>query len=159
MLYAVLKTLHLLAVIVWVGGMAFAHFFLRPALAQLEPPPQRLKLMVAVLQRFFAAVLVAVLVIVIGGAWMIGEVHQQAAATGGRLVMPLTWTLMTALGLLMAAIFGYIRFGLFARMQRALAAGDNAGAASTLAQIRTWVGINLAIGTAIVVMMGLGLPR
>lgn len=159
MLYAILKTLHLLAVIVWVGGMAFAHFFLRPALTQLEPPPQRLKLMAVVLQRFFAAVLVAVLVIVIGGAWMIGEVHQQAASTGGRLVMPLTWTLMTALGLVMAAIFGYIRFALFGRMQRALAAGDNTGAASALAQIRTWVGVNLVIGTAIVVMMGLGLPR
>jgi uncharacterized membrane protein len=44
-------------------------------------------------------------------------------------------------------------------MQRGLAAADSAAAASALAQIRTWVSINLAIGTAIVVMMGLGLPR
>jgi uncharacterized membrane protein len=159
MVYAILKTLHLLAVIVWVGGMAFVHFFLRPALTQVEPPPQRLKLMAAVLHRFLAAVLVAVLVIVLGGVWMIGEAHQQAVATGGRLVMPLTWTLMTALGLLMAAIFGYIRWVLFNRMQHALAAGDNAGAAAALGQVRAWVGVNLAIGTAIVVMMTLGLPR
>jgi putative copper export protein len=33
MLYASLKTLHLLALIVWLGGMVFVHFFLRPALA------------------------------------------------------------------------------------------------------------------------------
>jgi uncharacterized membrane protein len=159
MLYALLKTLHLLAVIVWVGGMTFVQFFLRPSLVQVESPPQRLKLMAAVLERFFAAVLVAVLVIVLGGAWMIGEAHQQAVATGGRLVMPLVWSLMTVLGLLMAAIFGHIRFVLFRRMQRGLASADSAAAASALAQIRSWVSINLAIGTAIVVMMGLGLPR
>ena len=37
MLYASLKTVHLLAIIVWLGGMVFAMFFLRPALATLEP--------------------------------------------------------------------------------------------------------------------------
>ncbi len=37
MIYAILKTLHVLSVIVWIGGMVFAHFFLRPAVAQLEP--------------------------------------------------------------------------------------------------------------------------
>ena len=61
MLYNSLKLLHLLAVIVWVGGMVFAHFFLRPATQALEPP-QRLRLMHDVLQRFLAAVGVAVLI-------------------------------------------------------------------------------------------------
>ena len=58
MLYALLNALHVLAIVVWVGGMVFAHFFLRPAVAAL-PPPQRLPLMQAVLGRFFAAVLAA----------------------------------------------------------------------------------------------------
>ena len=31
MSYALLKLVHLLAVILWVGGMLFAHCFLRPA--------------------------------------------------------------------------------------------------------------------------------
>ena len=35
MVYALLKAVHVLAVVLWVGGMAFAHFFLRPALATL----------------------------------------------------------------------------------------------------------------------------
>ena len=38
MLYRALKTLHVLAIVVWIGGMVFAHFFLRPAAARLEPP-------------------------------------------------------------------------------------------------------------------------
>ena len=44
MIYAALKTVHVLAIIVWIGGMVFAHFFLRPAVAQLEAPV-RLRLM------------------------------------------------------------------------------------------------------------------
>ncbi len=44
MIYATLKTLHVLSIIVWIGGMVFAHFFLRPAFAQLKPPV-RLRLM------------------------------------------------------------------------------------------------------------------
>ena len=55
---SLLKAVHVLAVLVWVGGMVFAHFFLRPALVLLEPP-QRLRLMHEVLRRFFAIVLVA----------------------------------------------------------------------------------------------------
>ncbi len=34
MIYATLKTLHVLSIIVWIGGMMFAHFFLRPAVCQ-----------------------------------------------------------------------------------------------------------------------------
>ena len=59
MLYATLKLVHVLSLIVWIGGMVFAHFFLRPATLSLEPP-QRVRLMHDVLQRFFAAVSVAV---------------------------------------------------------------------------------------------------
>ena len=58
MFYAILKTIHLLSIIVWIGGMVFAHFFLRPAVAMLEAP-ERVRLMHAVLGRFFNAVLVA----------------------------------------------------------------------------------------------------
>ena len=64
MLYATLKLLHVLAIVVWIGGMVFAHFFLRPAAMQL-PPPQRIPLMHGALQRFFSAVLVAVAVVLV----------------------------------------------------------------------------------------------
>ena len=38
MLFILFKLLHLLAIIIWVGGMFFAHFFLRPAVQGLQPP-------------------------------------------------------------------------------------------------------------------------
>lgn len=52
MIFSVLKLIHVLAVVLWVGGMAFAHFFLRPSVQALEPPV-RLRLLHAVMKRFF----------------------------------------------------------------------------------------------------------
>lgn len=155
MLYATLKLLHLGAITVWVGGMVFAHFFLRPALAALEPP-QRLRLMQAVLGRFFAAVTVAVGLALASGAWMIGDVHQRVAATGGQLVLPIGWTLMTLLGVVMTAIFAFIRLLPYRRLQRAVAAGAWPAAAEALAQIRRWVVVNLVIGVVIIAVAVLG---
>ena len=54
MLYNALQFVHVLSIIVWVGGMVFAHFFLRPAAQALEPP-LRVRLMHDVLQRFLGA--------------------------------------------------------------------------------------------------------
>ena len=69
MIYALLKLVHLLSVIVWMGGMAFSHFFLRPALAELDPPAKA-RLMAAVLSRFLNTVLVLSTVTVVSGLWM-----------------------------------------------------------------------------------------
>ena len=71
MLYAVLQFVHVIAVILWVGGMFFAHCFLRPAAAKLEPPV-RLTLMSSVLGPFLDAVMAAIALILLTGAGMIG---------------------------------------------------------------------------------------
>ena len=82
MIYATLKTLHVLSIIVWIGGMVFAHFFLRLAVAQFEPAV-RLRLMHAVLGRFFQAVLAASLLTLATGVWMLGRVAKQEAGPCG----------------------------------------------------------------------------
>ncbi|WP_028602801.1 CopD family protein [Ottowia thiooxydans] len=151
MLYATLKLVHILSLIVWIGGMVFAHFFLRPAIQTLEPAA-RVRLMADVLQRFFNAVLVAILLVLGSGLWMIGRVAKQTVQSGGSFSMPLSWTIMATLGLVMMAIFGHIRFALFKRLQRAVVAADWAAGGKALASIRTWVGVNLAIGVLVVVI-------
>jgi len=45
MLLHVLQALHVLGAVLWVGGMFFVLFALRPALPQLEPAAERPKLM------------------------------------------------------------------------------------------------------------------
>jgi uncharacterized membrane protein len=151
MLYATLKTLHVLSIIVWIGGMVFAHLFLRPAVARLEAPV-RLQLMHDVLGRFFQAVLVASLVTLASGVWMLGRVAKQVVQSGGKFEMPLAWTVMAVLGVVMVAIFMHIRFALFKRLGRAVAASDWAVGGATLAQIRTWVSINLGIGIVVLLV-------
>lgn len=151
MIYATLKLLHILAIVVWIGGMVFAHFFLRPAAQQL-PPPQRVALMHGALQRFFNAVLVSIAVVLATGLWMIGRVAKETVQAGLAFNMPLDWTLMAALGIVMMAIFGHIRFALFKRLSKAVAVQDWPAGGATLASIRTWVSVNLAIGVVIIVI-------
>lgn len=145
MLDALLRTAHLLAAIVWIGGMVFAHFCLRPSLAVIEPPPQRLALMRAVLGRFFAWVAGAALLAVATGVGM--------AARRGWALAPSLW-LMAAGGLVMLVIFGGIRHARYPRLCAALDRGAPAEAAAQLASIRAWVLVNLVIGTVIVVAAG-----
>lgn len=148
MIYATLKLVHLLALIVWIGGMVFAHFFLRPATLALEPP-QRLRLMHDTLGRFFKAVLIAAVIVLASGLWMIGRVAKESVQAGLGFNMPLSWTIMATLGIVMIAIFGHIRFALYKRLSRTVAAGNWSAGAAALASIRTWVAINLSIGVAI----------
>ena len=88
--------------------------------------------------------------VVVWGLWMIGNVARQAAQSGARFAMPLDWTIMATLGIVMMAIFGHIRFALFRRLQRAVAASDWPAGGQAMAAIRQWVAVNLGLGVAIV---------
>ena len=152
MLMAMLKALHVLAVVVWVGGMAFAHFCLRPSLVLLEPPA-RVKFMHAVLGRFFNLVLGAAGLILISGFWMVGRAARQAAQSGGQFQWPMDWVVMTAVGLLMVALFGHIRFVLFKRLSAAVQAADVPAAAAAIAAIRPLVALNLGLGLGVIALV------
>lgn len=156
MLFIGFKLLHLLAVIIWVGGMFFAHFFLRPAAQGLQPS-DRVTLMHGVLQRFFAWVLVLAVVVLVSGIGMIGSIHAMAAQAGGQFNMPINWMVMSILGVVMMAVFGHIRFALFKRLDTAVTAKDWPAGGKALESIRKWVSLNLALGLVIVVMLRLPL--
>lgn len=156
MIYALLKLVHVLSIVVWVGGMVFGQFFLRPAALQLEPP-LRIRLMHGALQRFFSAVLVAAVLTLGSGLWMIARTAKENVQAGLAFNMPLNWTVMATLGIVMVAIFGHIRFALFKRLGTAVIASDWSAGGQALASIRTWVSINLALGIAtiaVTVLMG-----
>ncbi|TAG79475.1 MAG: hypothetical protein EAZ24_02315 [Burkholderiales bacterium] len=149
MLYNLLKFVHVLSIIVWIGGMVYTLFFLRPSLTPLAPA-QRVQLMHDVLGRFFKAVLYVSTLALFSGLWMIGRVAKQTVQAGGSFAWPTSWLVMTVLGVVMILIFGHIRFALFKRLQRAVTASDWPAGGAALEQIRTWVGINLAIGVVII---------
>ena len=151
MFYSALKTLHILTIIVWVGGMVFAHFYLRPSVASLEPPV-RLRFMTEVLGRFFRHVLVASLLAVVTGVWMIGRAARNAAEANVAFKMPLDWRIMAATGVLMLLDFLVIRFLFYPKMTKAVSLADWPAAAAGMASIRRWVSVNLVLGLLTVVV-------
>jgi len=143
----VLLLLHLLGVVLWVGGMGFGVMALRPSLAALDAPT-RLGLMGRVHTKFFRIVWVAMPLVVLSGYLLMFGVH------GG--FRGVTWPIhvMHLLGLIMAGIFATIWFGPYKKLMRALAEGP-AGlplAAASNESIRKLVGINFTLGVIAIAM-------
>lgn len=134
--------LHLAGVIVWVGGMSFAYFCLRPAAAQLLEPPLRLPLWVATFERFFRLVAVAVVLILLTGFAMFAQVGFAFAPAG--------WHIMMALGLVMAGIFGYVYLVLYPRLSAHCQTAAWAAAATALNGIRRMVALNLVLSALVI---------
>jgi len=132
--------LHVIAVVIWVGGMFFAHMILRPVAATQLEPPVRLRLWVGVFSNFFPWVWSCVAAILATGLWIIFSVF------GGMGEVGLYVHAMLGLGIVMMLIFAHIYFAPFARLKRAVAAEDWQAGAKSLAQIRMMVGINILIG-------------
>ncbi len=91
--------LHALAAAIWVGGMAFAHFCLRPSVRMLDPP-QRLTVMAAVLGRFFAFVWGAIVTLLVTGYAILAI---QGFGAFGMYVH-----LMQASGIIMMLLFAHL---------------------------------------------------
>ena len=133
---------HLLAAIVWVGGMFFAHQVLRPVAAMLEPGP-RLILWSRVLGRFFAWVIAAIILLLLSGYALVFGVF------GGFRAIGLYINLMQGLGILMILLFLHLYFAPWRRFRMAVARQDWAEGARQLGQIRTIVTINLVLGLVV----------
>jgi len=158
MLYGILKTAHVLSIIVWIGGMVYTRFFLGPAAASLEAGV-RARLMQETLGRFFRVVTPVSAVALVSGMWMIGRVAKGAIISGSPFSMPLEWAVMAGLGFLMVGIYLLIRYVLYARLVLEVQAADWNSAGKSLATIRNWVSANMVIGLTIVVVVGVGIPR
>jgi uncharacterized membrane protein len=131
--------LHSLAAVVWVGGMFFALLALRPATAPLEPGP-RLELWSRVLDRFFAWVIAAIVLLLASGYGMIFGVYAGLRGIG------LHVNLMQGLGIIMILLFLHLYFAPWRRFRAALTRRDYPAAAGQLNQIRVIVTINLILG-------------
>lgn len=139
--------IHLAAVIVWIGGMVFAHFCLRPVAAAQLPPPQRLPLLAAVLGRFFSLVGWSLLLLWASG---LARFSQAGAAIPGN------WYVMAGIAAVMTAIFGLIVLRFHGRMVAAVAVQDWPAAGAAMNSIRRLVLVNLVLGLLTVAVAILG---
>jgi uncharacterized membrane protein len=138
--------LHISAAIVWLGGVSFMLFALRPAAMDL-PPPQRLPLMALVLKRFFRLVWVCIGLLLATGLVMLLSVGMKQAPVG--------WHLMLGIGLLMFAVFGHLYFGPFRRLRAAVEAADWPLAGQKLGQIAKLAQLNLVLGALAIAAVAL----
>lgn len=146
-LYSLLTTLHILGVIVWVGGMFFAYVILRPAATTLQPA-DRLTLWSNCLRTFLKWVWVALLTILISG-------HVLLMDMGGIASAAIYVKLMMTAGWVMTAIFLFLFFFPYRTLRAAVVAEEWAKASESLSLIRRCVAINLVLGLATVVATGL----
>jgi uncharacterized membrane protein len=143
--YGVIKAVHVLSAVLWVGGMFFAYAVLRPSLPVLEPP-QRLALHGQVFKRFFLVVWHAMPLLLLTGFIMVFGFY------GG--MENVTWNihLMMLIGLIMAAVFIAIVVGPYRAFRSAADVPAQAAAVDT---IRKLIGLNLLLGLITVAIAAL----
>lgn len=150
MMLHVLQALHMLGAVLWVGGMYFVLFVLRPSLPQLEPASERPKLMRRVAGRFFPMVALSIIVILVTGHLMI------ETRFGGFEGLPLYIHLMMGLGWLMVILFAYLYRWPWGDFRRAVDQGDLESAPRHLERIRHIILVNLVLGVIVVAIAATG---
>src|SRR5580692_6979546 len=129
---------HILAAIIWIGGMFFSHVVLRPSAGALDPPA-RLALWDRVLGRFFMWVWLSIAALLLSGFAMV------FIGYGGFAVLPPNISLMMTVGVLMVAIFIYINCVPWQRFHHGVATADWPNAEHNIKRIRRLVGLNLLL--------------
>ena len=142
--FSLVYSLHVLAALVWVGGMFFAWMVLRPAAVTALEGPARLKLWVEVFQGFFRWVWVAVVLLPVSGVGML-HMHFNGFEAAPRYVQ-----VMMGLYVVMTALFIRIQALMLPELRTAVAEQDWPAGAGVLGRIRRLVGINLLVGLAVV---------
>ena len=142
--------LHLLAAVIWVGGMIFAHACLRPSAVQVLEPPLRLELWVQVFRRFFVLVWISIAAILVTGYWMLFKYFGGFAAAGIHI------HIMHGAGLLMVFIYLYVFFSPYRLLKQAVIIQDYPLAGAQLNRIRRMVGINILLGMLVIIVASAG---
>ena len=145
----ILIALHVLAAVVWVGGMFFAYMVLRPSAGLLEAPA-RLALWQRVFGRFFPWVWASIVILLISGYTML-FVHFGGFASAGPHIH-----IMQLTGIVMMLLLLHLYFAPWRRFSRAVETGALEDAAKQLNQIRRIVAINLVLGLLTVAVGGSG---
>ena len=142
--FALAYSLHVLAALIWVGGMFFAWMILRPAAITALEGPARLKLWVEVFQRFFVWVWVAVVILPISGVGLL-QMRFNGFETAPRYVQ-----IMMGLYIVMVALFIRIQSLQLPELRKAIEAQAWADGAAVMGRIRRLVGCNLIVGLVLV---------
>lgn len=135
--------LHQLASVVWIGGMFFAHFALRPTLKRSLEPPARIQVALGVFRRFFPWVWVCIIILWVTGGWV------SIAVLEWNLGAHITTMIGTAA--IMTLVFFYLYLVPYGRMRLYVEQEVWREASVEFARIRTLMAFNLGLGILTVV--------
>ncbi|MEW8506125.1 MAG: CopD family protein [Candidatus Thiodiazotropha sp.] len=145
---SIAMALHLLGVIVWVGGMFFAHMVMRPVFNSALEPEERVPLLLGVFNHFFPWVWGSVIAILASGFWMLFVIYENGIG--------LWLGFMTVIGVLMSAIFVYIYSMPYNRLGAAVKNQDKPKVVLAVIQIRRLILVNLILGLSVTLVAILG---
>jgi len=142
---ALLIAIHVLAVVVWVGGMFFAYMVLRQSAGPLETEA-RLALWHRVFRRFFPWVWSSVVLLLASGYGMMFLYFGGFAGAG------LYIQVMQGIGIVMMMLFLHLFFVPWRRFSDAVERSHFPEAVKQLGQIRRVVAANLVLGLATIIV-------
>lgn len=141
--------LHVLAAVVWVGGMFFAYMCLRPSLTWMDVPV-RMRLWTHVLSRFFRFVGLSAAVLLVTGFWIV------FGRFGGLRHVESHVHLMLGLGIVMMLLAAHVYFVPYKRLKRMVSVSNWPEAGKQVNQIRVFVAVNLLLGLVVVAIASAG---
>lgn len=146
---ALALALHVLAAIVWVGGMFFAYLAVRPALGELDTK-HRARIWAAIFRRFFPWVWACIVALLASGFYLAIISFDSLSRA------PIFVHVMMGLGIVMMALFAYVFFVPYQQLKTAVQTGSEPLAAHAMARIRLLIATNLTLGIVVVLVGMLG---
>jgi len=140
---------HILAAIIWIGGLFFAYLILQPSVRLLEVSI-RMAFWSQVLSRFFLWGWISNAVLLASGFAML------FMGFGGFEAVPIHVRAMMALGIITAAVYAYLYVAPWRRFRRAVAITDWTVAERSVGQVRVFATITLALGLVTAVIGATG---
>ena len=141
--------LHVLAALIWVGGLFFILLILRPASIRIEPP-QRFRLFAKVFSRYFPWVGGSIAVLLMTGYWML------FSRLGGFAQAGLHVHVMQALGIAMILIFGHLYHAPYKRFRAAVEEENWAKTNYQANRMRRAIRWNLLLGLIVFIVATTG---
>ncbi|HEU5398480.1 MAG TPA: CopD family protein [Gammaproteobacteria bacterium] len=146
---ALALALHVLAAIVWVGGMFFAYLAVRPALGELDTK-HRARIWAAIFRRFFPWVWACIAALLASGFYLAIISFDSLSQA------PIFVHVMMGLGIVMMALFAYVFLVPYQQLKTAVQTGSEPLAIHAMVRIRLLIATNLTLGIVVVLVGMLG---
>jgi uncharacterized membrane protein len=136
MITAVANWFHLLGVLIWIGGMLYTLFVLRPSLSVLGE--EKGKFVITAMGRFFPLVWLAIFLLLITGGY---RVHNYIHS--GIFISKL------AVFGIMVLVFSYIYFGLYKKLDKV----EKTEKTVIIGKITNLIKLNFSLGLLVIILI------